>query len=302
MQPDMRSYILPLMLATAAVAEAQQPVWQHQLPESGLMPSAFSTEIVSQMSERHGNSELGMQRASLTIPLADPRRSSVCGWAFNAALEAEVTFINASGDFALQEDTLYEFTLPLSFIRSEENGNRLVLALTPMLATDFNELARGLDLGAVASYTVKRSDTFSYSFGLGVAPRMARFGIVPFVGFEWKLPQDWTLTLKGYRLSAMHAFSERFSAGPYIAGTGGTWAVDTAEGSRILRVQSLVLGVAGRYDFSTEGENQRVITAAIGSTLATSARFYRRGSSDRAEESHHYHPGITLSLGLDFKF
>ncbi len=298
----MRSVVLSLALASLAVTEASQPVWQHQLPETGLLPSAFSTEIVTEMRERHGHSRLGMQTASLTIPLSDPRRSSVAGWAFNASFDTELTLIDAEGDFSLQHDTLGEFTLPLSLIRTESDGNRLILALAPMLATDFDELTRGLDLGAVASYTVRRSENFSYSLGLGVAPRMARYGVVPFIGFEWRLPQDWTLSLKGYRLSAMHAFSERFSAGPFVAGTGGTWAVSTDEGSRILRVQSLVLGVAGEYDFSGEGQRKRLITASVGSTVATSARFYRRGSSSHSVEAHHYHPGLSVSLGVDCRF
>ncbi len=298
----MRQYLLPLMLASMAAAQAQRPVWQHQLPETGLYPSAFSVGYISEMSERHGNSRLGMQTLSLTIPLSDPRRSSLYGWAFNAALESEVTFLDVSGDMALQRDTLCEFTLPLSVIRTEKSGNRLILAVVPMLATDFCEVERGLDLGAVASYTIRHSDSFSYSFGLGVAPRFARYGVVPFVGFEWKLPQDWTVSLRGYRLSAMHAFSERFSAGLFAAGTGGTWAVSTDDGARLLRVQSLVVGLAAEYDFSGIGQTKRLITASVGSAVATSARFYRRGSSEHSKEAHHYHPGVTATLGLDFRF
>ncbi len=298
----MRSYFLPLAFAALSTAQAQQPVWQHQLPESGLLPSALSSRYVSEMSERHGDSSLGMQTVSLTIPLSDPSRSSLYGWAFNAALESEVTFMDVEGDIALQHETLCEFTLPLSLIRSEANGNRLIAALVPMLATDFCQVERGLDLGAVASYTIRRSETFSYSFGLGVAPRFARYGVVPFLGFEWKPAQDWTVSLKGYRLSAMHAFDERFSAGLFAAGTGGTWAVSTDEGSRLLRVQSLVLGLAAEYDFSEAGERKRLITASVGSAVATSARFYRRGSSEHALESHHYHPGVTASVGVDFRF
>ncbi len=301
----MKRYVFFVMLASLAFAGAQEaaPSWGYSLPETGLLPSAFSYDFVSSMRERHsGASHFGMQNVNLTIPFSDPYRSSVRGWAVNVDFNSTVSFVDAEGSLDLRSDTLYKFTLPLSFIRKTAAGNRVVLAAAPTIASDLERAARCVDLGLFAAWTHPVNERFSFTLGMAAYPRFARYYAVPVFGFEWKPVEDWTIALKGYELRVMNAVTPRFSAGAFVAAKGGVWTVETERGARLLNVQSLVVGLAGEYDFSSAGQRKRLITAAIGSTLATSVRFHECNSDREADEAHHYRPGLYASFGVDCRF
>ncbi len=302
---DMKKYVFTMTLASLSVAGAQvaAPSWTYSLPDTGLLPSAFSYEFASTMRERHnGDSHFGVHSMSLTVPFSDPYKSFVRGWAVNAELTNTISFVDAEGSLNLREDTLYKFTLPLSLIRKTQKDERYIISLAPTISSDMVSAARCFDLGLFGIYTRKVSDKFSYTAGVAAYPRFARYYVVPFFGFEWKPVDDWTVTLKSFRLSAMHTATKRLSVGPFISSEGGIWTVETARGARMLSVQSLVMGVAGEYDFSKEGQRKRIVTAALGSTLATSVRFHEYGGSREADEAHHYRPGLYASFGVDFRF
>ncbi len=301
----MKCYVFSALLASLAVAGAQDatPVWSYALPDTGLLPSAFSYEFTSSMRERHGgNSHFALQNVSLTIPLSDPRQSSLHGWAFNAELGSTITFVETEGTLDLEGDALYKFTLPLSFIRYTSGGQRVVLAAAPTISSDLERAARCFDLGLFAAYTKPVNKSFSYTIGVAAYPRFARYYAVPVFGFEWKPTEDWTVALSGYNLNAMKTMTARLRAGAFVAARGGVWSVETERGARQLNVQSLVVGLAGEYDFSRVGQRKRIITAAVGSTLATSVRFHECDSDREADEAHHYRPGFYASVGVDFRF
>ncbi len=301
----MKRFVLSMMLASQALAMGEDvvPTWHYALPETGLMPSAFSVDIMAPMRERHGGaSHFGMTEVSLTIPLSDPYRSSFRGWAFHAALDSMVSFVDAEGTLGLENDTLYRFTLPLSLIHKSAAGHRLILGVAPTLSSDLGRSARSFDLGVMAAYTIPQSEQFSFTVGLGVFPRFGNYGLIPLVGFEWKASEDWKVTLKGYRLSAMKSMTERFSAGVFAGGEGGVWTVETQRGLRLLNVRSLVVGLCGEYDFSQPGQRKRLITASLGSTLVSSVRFHQFNHDRDADEAHHYRPGLYASFGMDCRF
>ncbi len=302
---DMKSYVFSAMLATLAVAEvqAEAPAWSSALPGTGLAPSAFTYKYASTMRERHGgDSHFGIQGATLTIPLSDPRASAIGNWAINAELVSALTWVDAEGTLDLKSETLYKFTLPISFIRPMAGGDCIILAAAPTVASDLECGARCFDFGFFAAYTKKWSDSFNFTLGMAGYPRFARYYAVPVFGAEWKPSEDWTLSIQGYRFSAMNALTERLSAGLFVSGEGGVWAVETGRGARLLNVQSLVVGVRGEYDFSSAGQRKRIITAALGSTLTTSVRFHEFHGDRDADEMHHYRPGIYASVGVDFRF
>ncbi len=298
---NMKSLLLSVMLACPLAAAV--PAWTYALPDTGLAPSAFSYEFASSMRERHnGSSHFGMQNASLTIPLSDPRRTSVRGWTINAELDSTISFVDAEGSLKLESETLYKFTLPVSLIHSRGRGERVILAVAPTVTSDLERAARCFDLGLFAAWTKPLSEELSFTLGIAAYPRFARYYAVPVFGFEWKPLPRWTVALKGYRFTVMKELTERFSAGVVAAARGGVWNVETERGARMLNVQSFVLGVTGEYDFSAAGQRKRIITASLGSTLATSVRFHEyRGERD-ADEAHHYRPGLYASFGVDFRF
>lgn len=291
------------LLMMAAASGASAAGWSYSLPESGLMPSAAEVTVWSDVSERHGKeSSFGMQQYDLVIPLCDPRRSNFGSWAFNAALDMEVTALHAAGTLQLQKDELYNINLPLSLVRRLENGRRLLLTFMPSVSTDFSSGWNGVAMAGAADYRLYESESLTCSVGLIVMPQRLYYGAAPFFSAEWRPTHNWTVKLKGYRLEAMYAFTPRFSAGPVLMGAGNSWAVKTDRGNQLFTVRSLVAGLTGEYDFSAPGQRKRLIKATVGSTLTTTAEFNRMDSGKHTIESHHYHPGIYVSVGVDFRF
>jgi hypothetical protein len=287
-------------VAQAGVESADS--WSFGMPDTGLLPSFAKAEFFSQMKERHGDaSDLSMQSYGIMVPFLDPRKTGSGDTHINFQLDAKVTVINAGGSLRLRNENMYNLALPMTFITSMPSGNTWTYGVAPELASDSKAMEKGLDLTAYAFYSVKASDTFSYSLGLALSPRFVEYTVLPIVRFDWKPCELWTVSLKDYDLKAMYQASERLVVGPFLSARGGIWAVDTDRGARFLRIRSLVLGAAVEYDFSRPGQTKRVLSAAIGSTLATHAQFCERGSMD-GYENHHYKPGFYASAEVDFRF
>lgn len=289
---------------TSATVTEQQVMnaWRYGLPDTGVLPSYGRFEWFTRMGERHGGSELSLQSYALTLPLADPRKT---GWGktmINVQFDAKVTIANTGGTLDLHNDVLYNFALPITFITPMDNGNRWTYGLAPEVASDCEAVGKGLDVAAYAFYTIKHSETFSYSLGLAMSPRFAEYLVVPMVRFEWTPCEEWTIKLKGYQLEAMYNATDRLSFGPFVAARGGIWAVETDRGDRIFRVRSLVVGGTVEYDFSQPGQTKRIITASVGSTVTTNAQFLERNARKDSFGNHHYRPALYVSAGVDFRF
>lgn len=296
-----RTLCVGLCLATAAAA-AENAAWQYSLPDTGVAPSYAAVTVISQMGERHGGSKLGMQTFELTLPLSDPRKTSYGDWYINAQLDLRLTLLNAEGHLHPEHDEMYSGSLPVTMIRNFASGNRLSITVAPAVASDFGGTNRFFDVVGGSTYTVKHSDSLSYTVGMGISPRFASHAVVPMVGFSWQPNEAWDVSLRFYKLSAMYKVNERLSVGPFLSGYNHSWMVNTERGDKIFRFRSLVAGVTGEYDFSRAGQRKRIITASVGSTLASVAQFCDRTADKDPIESHHYKPGIYLSVGVDFRF
>ena len=276
--------------------------WRHQLPESGLFPSFFSFEYVSNMGERNGNSTLGWQQYGLCVPLADPRKSGGTDWMFNASINAEVTFMDADGAFDLRRNELYNISLPIAAIVPRSNGDTIVAVVAPSVASDFIHTAHAFHVNLLLTYSVKHSDTFSYSIGIGHSPDATVYGLMPVFSFDWQMTPDWSMRLNGLRFSVMRNMGEELAVGLFADGAGGSWSVDSEVGTRMLRVRSMVLGVTAEYDFSKPGQAKRLATLSLGSTVITAADLCEYDSDTDRVEGHHYNPGFFLSGEVDFRF
>lgn len=290
-----------VLSAFASVANGQESP-QYHLPQTGILPSYVAVSGITSMGERHGGSRMGLQSYALTVPLSDPRRSGFGEWMLNVQLDLGMTVVDAEGSLDLSHETLYTASLPVTFIRPENNGNRFMLTLAPAAASDFSGTGHCFDVVGLAEYRVKRSEQFTYSVGVGGAPRFASHAFIPLFGAEWKPNEEWTVQLQYYRLTAWRHLTPRLSAGPFIGGYNHTWMVNTDRGDRILRIRSLIMGLSGEYDFSAPGQRKRVITWSLGSALTTSVQFCERNAAKDAYENHHYHLGFYFSLGADFRF
>lgn len=296
-----KSLFAGFILASIAVG-AEHSAWRYHLPDTGIAPSYGSYTFVSMMGERHGGSRLGMQTYELTIPLSDPRQTGYGDWAINAQLDVRLSLLDTEGNLWLEHDEMYSASLPVTWIHQYASGNRLTMTVAPAVASDFGGTSRFFDVLGGASYTIKQSETLSYSIGVGASPRFAYYVIVPMVGFDWQADADWNVSLRFNRLSAMYRVNERLFVGPFVSGYNHTWMVSTDAGDKIFRFRSLVAGFTGEYDFSRAGQRKRIITASLGSTLVSTAQFCKRNASKEPETTLHYKPGLFVSLGVDFRF
>lgn len=296
----MRYSLLIALMSALGIARGE--VWSLRTPDTSLLPSYAKATYLSRMHERHGGSHLGLQEYSLNIPFIDGRKSHVGSWYYNVQANATTSIMDVGGTLDLRRDTLYNLTIPVTLIHPMSERKKLMITAMPSYAGDMVHSSHAWDLGAVVDYNVKYSETFSYSVGVAVSPRFAEYSAVPYFFFNWQATPEWLVRLQGYELVALYALNDKLSIGPSLSCQGGSWMVSQAEGQRILRVRSLMAAMVAEYNFSKQGSNKRKLSAALGTTLATSAEICNRTARKEATETHHYKPGLALSLEMDMKF
>ena len=291
------------ILSLGCVLSAQDAAsWSVHMPATGLLPSYTHVNYISRMGERHGGSHLGLQEYTLNIPLADPYRSRVGRWSLNMQANASLTLMDVGGHLNLRQDELFDFSLPISIISAIGSKDGFVFTVAPHMAGDLIHTGRSWEIAAIAEYSERLSETFSYSIGIAFSPRFADYTVVPFVSFTWQATPLWQVRMKGYKLAALYKVTDKLQIGPCVSAEGGSWIIDTPEGQRQLRVRSLAAAVLMEYDFSKAGERKRIVSASLGSTLATSAEICRRTADHDSVAIYHYKPGLVFSAGLDFRF
>lgn len=292
-----------MLACCCLLSPAYAELWALRLPETALVPSYTKATYLSRMHERHGGSHMGLQDYTINLPFVDARRSHIGSWWYNMQANVTATIMDVGGTMDLRRDALFEFGVPVTVVRPLHGGrDKFMFTLMPRYAGDGVSSAHAWDLAVVADYFITHSETFSYSVGVAASPRFAQYAAVPYVSFSWQATPEWLVRLRGYQLSALYRVTERLSVGPALSCQGGTWMVATPEGQRILRVRSLMATLMAEYDFAPVGKPKRVITAALGSTLATSAEFCDRTARKDAIQAHHYKPGVAVSLEVDFRF
>lgn len=291
------------LAALAGSAHATSHLWQYHLPQTGLLPSAVSASYVSQMGARHGEGSLGWSQLSLTIPFADPRCSNVGHWCFNVAMDVERTELDNHGTLPIGHHALWDISFPVTFIHGMAAEHRLVLGVVPHLATDFGDGGHSFEPGAFVDYRFVKTETLSVSAGLALAPLQTKWWVLPFFCVEKDLGNMWTFTWKGYDARLMCSLGHGMSVGAFVRGAGGAWATDTEAGSRLLRLRSLVAGLRFQGENSNaEGHTTSMLFLDVGSALMTRASLSRWDDRNNTVESRHFHPGLYLSAGLDFRF
>ena len=294
--------VLFLLLMLAGLGSGREDLWTLRMPETSILPSYAKASYIGRMSERHGGSHLGLQDYTVNVPFADGRRSHVGKWFYNVQANISATIMDVGGELDLRRDELLSVALPISVIRPLENGKRLMFTAMPRYVGDTVSSAHAWDMVLVAEYSVKASETLSYSVGLAASPRFADYVVVPYIAFRWQPVPDWMVRMRGYQLAALYKVNERLRVGPAISNEGGAWMVSTPRGQRIFRVRSLALAGLAEYDFSVPGKSKRMLNLAVGATVATTAEFCRRSLGRDVEEPRHYHPGFYLAGEVDFRF
>lgn len=299
----MKKWLSAAAVCCAAGSPAWGEVWDIRLPETSLVPSYARASYLSRMHERHGGSHLGMQEYTVNMPFVDAHRSHVGDWWYNVQANITSTIMDVGGGLNLRRDALFEFGVPVTVIHPMQGGrDHFMLTLMPRYAGDSAVSAHAWDLGIVADYCIKHSETLSYSLGVAASPRFTEHVIMPSVSLHWQVTPEWLVRLRGGQLAALYRATDRLSIGPALSMQGGTWMISTEQKERIFRVRSLVVALAAEYDFADAGQPHRMLRFSLGSAVATSAQYCDRTASMNALETHHYKPGLAASLEMDFRF
>ena len=298
----MKAWFSLILVLLGMAGAVRGEVWTLRMPEAALLPSYAKATYLSRMHERHGGSHLGMQEYAVNIPFVDGRKSRVGSWHYNVQANVATSIMDVGGGLDLRRDHMYDFSTPVTLARTLSNGDRLMLTAMPRYSGDAVHSSHAWDLGGVVDYNVKYSERLSYSVGVAVSPRFAEYAVAPYVFFNWQATPEWQVRMHGYDLVALYAVNDRLNIGPSLSCKGGSWMVSRPEGQRILRVRSLVAAMVAEYNMGEPGKNKRMFTAALGSTLATSAEICNRTARKEAIETHHYKPGLALSMEMDFRF
>lgn len=273
------------------------------MPTPPMVPSYSQATYLGRMHERHGGTYMGMQQYAIQLPFIDGRRSHVGNWWYHVQANVSATVMDVGGGLDLRRNELLDISLPVTVVRPLRRGRDLLMfTIMPRYSGDTVSAAHAWDVGAVAAFRSKVSDSFTFSLGMATMPRFMERPVMPYIAFSWQPTPDWLVRMRGFQLATLYQVAPHLNVGPMLSGTGGTWMVSTPKGQNILRVRSLVAGLLAEYDFAPPGSTPRVLALSVGSTLATATQFCNRTAHIDAYRSHHYKPGLAMSLELDFRF
>lgn len=299
----MKSTSFLVALATAAMPAFGLTLGKSEWhrPDAWPCPSEAKVSFITSMGNRDGGAELGIQQYSLSIQMADPRKSAFGDWRLGAALEMEYTFLDTNDPLMRKHESLLDVSFPLVAIRQFNDDRSLMLGVSPNLSGDLDSDLHSLDFAAMAVYNVKLSETFSYSYGLAFSPRFSEYYVIPVFGFNWQMAPRWELSLKGTELTAYYEIDDKLKAGPFVSAEGNNWVVENPAGARIFRVESLVAGLTAEYAFDAGDGGRNVLKVSVGSSILTRASYSNRGNHDTVTDRH-YDPGFFFSVGYDYRF
>lgn len=294
-------FALPAVLG---VAQAEPLSWHYNIPETGVMPAAFTASVTSPMSTRHGDGSLALNQMRVCTPLSDPRRSDIEGWHVYFALDMERTELQNHTALPTEHSVFYDIAAPLAFIRTFADETRLTLTFSPHVAGDLSNSARSFEPAGYVDYRFYNTEKLTLSAGLAITPAHSETWVIPFVCVEWDMPQDWHLHIKGVEMTLLHpVWREGHAAGIFARAVGGAWAAEMQDdSSRLLRVRSFATGLRWQYTNAPTSETRALFFAEIGSALITRACVSRWDDRDDYEESRFYNPGLYLSAGVDLRF
>ncbi len=275
--------------------------WDYNLPPTGLMPSYINYKTQLSSDARHGNSSFGMQQANLNIPLSDPRQTHIKDWRLALSLDMEYTHIDSNEELTLRHDNLYRFLLPISLLSFSDERN-IIISVLPSLSSDFETMNRSASIGGLFAYTLKPTENFSYTLGVGYFPRGVIFGITPLVNFSWEFAPEWELNLNRTTLSLEHQVSERNRIALFAEYIGEAWTIHSEDAMHWLSISSAVVGAQWEYNFAPEGAPKQVLRARVGVPLYTTVEIQERNYDQDTQRGRTYKPSVSFSLGLDFRF
>ncbi len=296
-------HLLPACaLSLATLCFADDADWRYGLPDTGLTPSFFEYQALTNADERNGGSSYGMQKFGMSVPLSDPRKSGYQRWLFSAELDANLSELNTGGRIELSEETMYALSVPLALVRYYESGNRMTLAVVPSLASDMGHTSGAFTMGGMAYYKVKYHESFSYSYGAAYSQRYDRWGFIPLVGFDWQITPEWNFSLSKMDLSLQYKVNDNFEFGPYMGTVSDSWTIHSDKQAYWLRTFAVVAGVKGQYNVASEGQSKKVIDFAVGATIFSRVKIEEHTWNQDEVLNECYEPALYVRLGFDMRF
>jgi hypothetical protein len=203
-------------------------------------------------------------------------------------------------------------SLPLTFQKSFSPKYSLTGTIIPTLSSDLKDIS-GEDMlySAAVMFNIRKSPTFSYSFGAAYSRQFFGNVLIPIIGIDWKIGDRWTLsgTLPvsekvNYKLSDKSAVGvdADFSIG------GGSYRLSKKLGSDYLQVQQLRSNLY--YEYSPFKKFS--IKASVGYNFSQKLDRYTKDQkvdwvpyndlNKRVPSAELSKPGIAFQTGISYSF
>jgi Domain of unknown function (DUF6268) len=190
-------------------------------------------------------------------------------------------------------DDLHMVELPMLFLYKPDGSPWSYNArFSPTIASDFESVGSDdffMDVRLGAEY--KFNDRFRLNFGAAYTRLMGEPQVLPYVGFEYDMNDQWQFALRGATLEARYKMNDSWIVRFIGEGAGGYWNIDTPN-SDYLSVSSYRVGVSIEHEIRED----LWITAGAGFTLANEVEWL--DDSDDTIRKEDYDEGAYFTLGL----
>ncbi len=203
-------------------------------------------------------------------------------------------------------------SLPITFQKSFSEKYSLTGTVVPSLSSDLKDIS-GEDMlySAALLFNIRKSATFSYSFGAAYSRQFFGNVLIPIVGVDWKMSDRWTFSgTLPLSQKINYKFSEKSAAGidaDFSIG-GGSYRLSKKLGSDYLQVQQLKSSLYYEY----KPFKRFSIKASAGYNFSQKLDRYTKDQkvdwvpyndlNKRVPSAELSKPGITFQTGINFSF
>ena len=241
-------------LASGECGEITRP--QNRTLPGGLDATRVGVIASSGMNFENSPADLADLSFELSANLAEPF-PIFAGYTAQAAFRYETHMLRTSGlpsGIPLHDKDLHEIDLSLALYQMPRGTRWFSGAwINPSLATDFDGLSSDdlfLDLAIGAGYRVL--DQLSIGTGVMASNLTGDASIYPGLALFWKPADDLKVILYGPNLRCSWDLTDSWCLGFEIRPNGGTWNIDSPDGSRNLHFRSFRSGLHSSHRLSEE--------------------------------------------------
>jgi len=266
------------------------------------IPTSIIIEHYGQQKVKDMGSHISSTNLYLTAPILKPQDAKLGKWNFDIKTSVRITWFDKSGRSFLGESNLYTVGLQASAIRSIFKEGQLILGMAPQISSDFNLLSHDIFyFGAYIAYAQSINDDFKFTIGLSYMPRYYDDSILPLLGLNWKVSDNYELRVEAARLSLINVSNDRFEWGPFAQLNTSVWTVNNEGTTKQMQQNSTVIGFASQFSMGDKNSTSYHIIADIGAIVENEIKF-QSSNGKHTLETFKTETGLYVRLGFEIRY